>query len=266
MEVAAGEYEASGPVPGELQSKMESCPQFRPDATVQTWKRFPCSLHFPGVPRPSPAAVVALERLSAVLGPFGQQQGEYGAGGGGVHIMYLGVPPSGAEFFPPLEELVQMMRLADSIGPHAGTTRWMSTLDPLHQHLFTHDSGEYAAAAAAAGGEDAAVLPLLQRLYALTSSLCTRPYSTEVMHERIVGDFPFMTETRLLFVLPRFARIHGEKCRGGRCPCDDSVIAESTAAGDARDAGVIFECPCHAVFQLQGTGEVPSLVNFDNRD
>jgi len=238
-----------GSVPTELQNKITNCPQFNSSIILQTWERFPCSLYFAGA-TPSSICLTALEKISNLLGPFGEQQGEYGAGGGGVHIMYFGIPPSGEEIFPRLEELVQMMHLADSMGPPV--TQWMATLDPRHQMIFTHEPDDYSTT----GNNEDSEPPLLQRLYALiTSEIHTRPYTTEnAIDAQVVRDFPFLTEARLLFVLPRFNRISG------------GTILESTAAGERRDAGEIFECPCHAVFQLEDTGEVLSLVNFDYRD
>ena len=43
-------------------------------------------------------------------------------------------------------------------------------------------------------------------------------------------------------------------------------MMEEATGGEALERGDIFEAPCHAVFQLQSTGEVMSIVNWDFRD
>lgn len=85
------------------------------------------------------------------------------------------------------------------------------------------------------------------------------------MDPRVTAAFPFLTEARVLFVLPQFAHIHDGHCHAQGCPQDNSVIAEATS-GEAREAGDIYECPCYAVFQLEATGEVFALCNWDYRD
>jgi len=68
-------------------------------------------------------------------------------------------------------------------------------------------------------------------------------------------------------VLPRFSQLLGGGCAGAdsECPGTDSMMEEATG-GEALERGDIFEAPCHAVFQLQSTGEVMSIVNWDFRD
>jgi len=251
--------------PAEFRRKVESCAQFAAGARVLSWARFPCSLHFEGA-APSEAALDALATLSAVLGPFGREQGHYGAGGGGMHVLYLGRPdgyrtPGATEGFPPLAELVAMLRLAEGMAPPS--TAWMSTLDPLHQQLFCHEPGGREPDAAAAGP------PLFERLYnVISAELHTRAVvdaADGTLPPRITRRFPWLRQPRLLFVLPRFSQLHGGGCGRAECPLDDSVLDEATG-GKARERGDIFEAPCHALFQLESTGEVMSIVNWDFRD
>ena len=131
------------PPPAEFREKCESCPQFSVD--VMSWQEYPCSLYFDSSPPPSEAARDALHRISELLGPRGQEKGCYGAGGGSMHVMYLGcpAPPEGGNAdnfkdrptgFPPLLTLLDMLHLNDAFSPPS--TKWMATLDPLHQVLM----------------------------------------------------------------------------------------------------------------------------------
>ena len=72
-----------------ISSEEEDCgtPQFSED--VFTWVDWPCSLFFKDA-APSPIACLALDVISSKLGPFGEKEGDSGAGGGGIHAMYLG--------------------------------------------------------------------------------------------------------------------------------------------------------------------------------
>jgi hypothetical protein len=241
---------------------------------VCTWSRYPCSLHFRDA-HPSDDAIAVLDALSDMLGPLGTPEGYYGASGGPIYITYLGVPPpnnndTGDDGFCSIDTMVQMIRPHAEFVPPA--TQWMTVVDPMHQWLFPKTTDDMLADEGRTGGT-----ALFQQFYELVSSANSPIPATRIYQKgsplapRITKNFTFMKSAasatataHLVFLLPRFDQIHDGDCNAD-CPKDDSVICEQTE-GETHEAGDVNLAACYAMFQLQTTGELMALCNYDYRD
>jgi hypothetical protein len=261
--MASATHLESVDAPIEFQHKNERGRKLFSEA-VQSWKKFPCSLHFNDA-APSEQAISALTLISDLLGPLGKYEGMYGAGGGPIHILYLGAPPENDDkdtkqqgaSSSDLNTIIDMLRLSPKLAPPK--TRWMSTLDPLHQYLFPKTMEDV---------EDFGTF--MEQFYHLVASggkIPTRVHYDDDQHLITQRDFAvyLKEESRIVFVQPQFDSIHSGECNDTECPRDDSVICESTE-GVAREAGDIYESPCYAMIQLKKTGELIALAQWDYRD
>ncbi|MCG8384906.1 MAG: hypothetical protein MJA30_05150 [Cytophagales bacterium] len=103
----------------------------------------------------SNAAIDAIEKLHTELlgNSFGKFEGEYGAGGGGIHVFYLGRDREGSlATWPTIDELLRMLRLETVFKPPS--MRWFTTLDPLHQDLFPRTMNEISERLAIVSNDD----------------------------------------------------------------------------------------------------------------
>jgi len=267
------------------------------EAVYLTDEKMPSSLGFLDArDRMSEEAQSAMKVLhEQLLGDtFGKYEGEYGAGGGGIHAFYLG--RGGGEGFPSISELLSMLRLADQFKPPA--MAWRTTLDPMFQVLF----GRTPESAAGQYTEDGK--GLMQRFYELLdgkSGIQARVHDKFKVPPRVTQEFIFLTEARVLFLMPKY-NLHDGTCtdsdpakiafdeiqkkeEADNKPdenrtywCDflrsDALheidlqhgVSAEEAEGKAQKAGDIYECPCFALFQLEKTGEVLGLAQWDYRD
>jgi hypothetical protein len=271
--------------PFDFRQTIKRYPQF--SEKIFSWTRFPCSLHFADA-APSNQAVQALEQLSELLGPLGKYEGSYGAGGGPIHILYLGATPSYNEGniaeMASLPTMLEMLRLAPHFRPPA--TQWMTTLDPLHQTLFPKTMADtiefcmiscYTEEDHRNGVADdryerrcRETPQLFERFYRLVSSQenafpATRIYLHAVINDRISKEFAFVKEARIVFVQPRFDHIHDGDCRAVNCPLDDALVIAESTEGVAHASGDIYQSPVYAMIQLQETGELMVLAQWDYR-
>lgn len=245
-----------------------------------TWAEFPCSLHFEDA-SPTPEAKAALKVLHRdLLGmDFGQKQGIYGASGGGVHLLYLGREDS----FPNIEQLLEMLRLSDGYKPPA--LKWMTTTDPVHQHMFpkTKESAEEEE------DESPTVLSMDAFVNLLSNQVATRRIIPQVP-AHVTANYPCLEGGRILCLLPRFAGLHDGDCLAPPTFCPTAVAFENRSdrsqvwyqfqerpevnvdvfveesQGVAKQAGDVIESPDLWLFQLATTGEIMALVQWDYRD
>jgi hypothetical protein len=104
-----------------------------------SYDNLPCSLHFEhsswrDVPTDQAKEAMTLLHVNLLGMTFGAKEGFYGAGGGGVHILYLGVTfdllDATCDSFPGIDTLLKMLHLSDMYKPEA--MQWMTTSDPIH--------------------------------------------------------------------------------------------------------------------------------------
>uniref|UniRef100_A0A7S2U7T8 Uncharacterized protein n=1 Tax=Attheya septentrionalis TaxID=420275 RepID=A0A7S2U7T8_9STRA len=294
--------------------------------SVFTWDDLPCSLHFSDAD-PSDSATAAMKVLhdQYLTATFGAKQGMYGAGGGGVHVLYLGSPPLTTEDDneekegdspPDITTLLQMMRLAEEYAPPK--MQWMTTVDPLHQQLFPKSPSEI-------DEDEESVVSFEPFVNLLQGEIPTRNIGSVPYPPHVLVNWPFLSHPtndnasndddegrlkvfpRVLFLLPRFAQLHDGNCRRSNCPVatafaeyertfsETNNTDETTTAtrmywyqyqnspeahhvhmnegvmvqeseGIAKEAGDIMESPVVCLFQLESTGEVLGLVQWDYRD
>eukprot|EP00978_Attheya_sp_CCMP212_P038964 scaffold198285_cov46-Attheya_sp.AAC.3 len=304
--------------------------------SVFTWDDLPCSLHFSDAD-PSDSARAAMKVLhdQYLTATFGAKQGMYGAGGGGVHVLYLGSPPPSStednnneeedEDAPPdITTLLQMMRLAQEYAPPK--MQWMTTVDPLHQQLFPKSPSEIDN-----DDEESSVVsfePFVNLLQGEMAMIPTRNMGSVPYPPHVLVNWPFLSHPptsinnesddeegrlevfpRVLFLLPRFAQLHDGNCRRSNCPVatrfaeyertlsetnntnnetttttrmywyqyqnspeahhvhhmNEGVLVQESE-GIAKEVGDIMESPVVCLFQLESTGEVLALVQWDYRD
>lgn len=244
------------------------------------WAEFPCSLHFEDA-SPTPQAKAALEVLHRdLLGmEFGRKEGWHGASGGGVHLLYLGRKDS----FPNIEQLLGMLRLSDGYKPPA--LRWMTTTDPVHQHMFAKKKQ----AMEEEGDEIPTALSMDAFVNLLSNQVATRRIIPQVP-AHVTANYPCLEEGRTLCLLPRFATLHDGDCLGRPTFCPTAVAFENRAdksqvwyqfqerpevnigvfveesQGEAKEAGDVIESPDLWLFQLATTGEIMALIQWDYRD
>ena len=141
--------------------------------------------------------------------------------------------------------------------------------------------------------ENDSTLSLDAVLECLTSQLQTRQILSSIP-PHVAQNYPSMASGRLLFLLPRFESIHDGECLDEPVLCpmavafqqyqqqrnpaepeiywyqfqqrepDQVILQQSTAP--AKEAGDIPEAPVFAIFQLDGTGELLALAQWDYRD
>lgn len=288
------------------------------DRPLFSYSDLPCSLHFYDTSNnslPSSKARDAMKILHTHLlgNTFGAKQGKYGAGGGGIHILYLGLPtPAAPTNFPDIDALLKMLHLSDTYQPQS--MQWMTTTDPIHQTLFPkyRDGGDED------DDNDETTLSLddLMELLvpnnvtdASAATIPTRPILATVP-SHVITNYPLLRHGRILFLIPRFASLHDGDClyryeKGDiepttpLCPTavaftnrrtavnndddDDGeeywyqfqhrpehnvhvYLEQTTAAGPAKEAGDIDQAPVICLFQLESTGELMALVQWDYRD
>ena len=258
---------------------------------VFAWRNFPNSLHFAHANNPSVAAQTVVKAIhDNLLGyQYGKKEGTYGAGGGAVHVMYLGRPCSddGDSSFPRIHELLDLLHLSPPYQP--SNMQWMTTVDPLHQQLFPkrRNDSEY--------DENDSVLSLDAFCDLLTNrstTIDTRTIVTDIP-PHVTLNYPCLAAGRIMFLLPRFAALHDGDCLAEPVLCPTALafqnrsnhneywsqfqarpevnvgvfLEESTTTdGPAKEAGDIYESPVFALFQLNVTGEILGLVQWDYRD
>ena len=265
-----------------------------------SFSRFPCSLVLADVADlpVSLEAIDCMEKISTLLGPLGEKEGFYGAGGGPLHLLYLGkfiqhraeaaTADGTTSSFPPLASLLkEVMQVSPPLLPDQFP--WVASVDAGHQWLFPRTSAEVD------GRED-----LLKVIYE-TLDICATSTSgsTSQKSSSAAGDcirvnafpytvpshclqqFPYMSSsegTGLLFVQPFFSDYHSGNCPVA-CPRDNSMCVERvgpTATGGGEEgeecsaqdlplSGSISESPAFAFWQLS-TGEIMAICNWDYRD
>jgi len=184
------------------------------DRPLFAYGDFPSSLHFAShsissdgaVAGPSSHALNALSILHAsFLGrTFGTKQGCYGAGGGGVHAMYLGRPPEDASSaFPEVAVLLDMLHLSEPY--RTESMRWMTTADPVHQHLFPRYRDDEMLEEYEAGNEDCASVPSLEALAGvLVDSIPTRRIvAPDRIPSHVTANYPSLVHGRIRSARPR---------------------------------------------------------------
>ena len=128
---------------------------------------------------------------------------------------------------------------------------WVSSVDATHQKLFPRTFAEIE------GKYD-----FLSVFYDVINcpEVSVFPASLPAVTTQ---EFPFLTETRILFVEPHFKMMHDGGCPR-KCPKDNSLLVE-TVGGAPRNPGDLYESRSFAFFSLR-TGEIMALCNWDYRD
>lgn len=273
---------------------------------VYALRGLPSSLVFRGG-QPTAEAIEAIRLVHRhFLGEarFGLKEGCYGAGGGGIHVIYL--DGRHLEDRPQIEDLVALTHPSQAY--RSSHMKWMTTYDPLHQHMFPKKRAEYLRDWH--GDDDyGSVLPLddVSRALLLSDALDTVPFGTPPNY--ILRNYPSLEHGKCLFLLPRFSYIHDGECLhrtdGNQadnsssndsdhsellCPMamaferqqnlpnalywsdfqnihrPDETICQETAGGTAMEAGDVNEAPTFAMFRLRSTKEILALVQWDYRD
>lgn len=195
------------------------------DQPLFTYDNLPCSLHFDhsklqGVPSGQAKDAMGLLHTNLLGKTFGAKVGNYGGSGGGVHILYLGLPfeASGeiCDSFPGIDTLLTMLHLSDIYKPEA--MQWMTTTDPIHQDLFSKYRDE--TLVDAKNGDNPSVLSLddvvnllvPSPLAHVTTIPTTRIVSSEQIPPHVTANYPSLEHGRVLFLLPRFAHLHDGDC------------------------------------------------------
>jgi hypothetical protein len=270
--------------PDEFQQKMSLLGNNNPNSngmfaeSVFTWEDLPCSLHFSAAD-PSDSARAAMKVLHDhyLTATFGAKQGMYGAGGGGVHVLYLGSPPPNEDNEeeddapPDITTLLQMMRLAEEYAPPK--MQWMTTVDPLHQQLFPESPSEIDDEDEDKESSVVSFEPFINLLQGERAMIPTRNIFSVPYPPHILVNWPFLSHhphndnesndeegrlkvfPRVLFLLPRFAELN----------TNEGVMVQESE-GIAKEAGDIMESPVVCLFQLESTGEVLALAQWDYRD
>eukprot|EP00164_Ancoracysta_twista_P019659 GFYU01034696.1.p1 GENE.GFYU01034696.1~~GFYU01034696.1.p1 ORF type:complete len:246 (+),score=30.67 GFYU01034696.1:35-772(+) len=230
----------------EFMSKMGEDPTFAANANIRSWTCMPNSLHFQGTVPPSSQCMTILEGLAEITKDL---EGYYGAGGGQVHTLYVGIVEGHATSFPPLQALLQGSRVEKNLP-------WGARVDPCHQHLFPRLKSE-------TDSDDGKKLEQIDALLSSSGSVRTLPFQYPSYVSR---EHPYLAEHPpcLLYVEPNFSMMHDGGCPEG-CEKSDSILVERLGDGTVDD-GDVSEAPCFAYFQIEGTGEIVALCNWDYRD
>jgi hypothetical protein len=222
--------------------------------TVKSFVQFPCSLVFETTATHpvSQAAINCMDTMSTLLGPIRSREGFYGAGGGPVHLFYLGKfdPPinSPGDIFPDLVTLLDdVMHITPIMLPPFS---WVSSVDVCHQHLFPRTANEVNQAR-----DD--FLRLVYEALDAAGNVLQMPFA---IPDITTEQFPFLVKPYLLFVQPYFRMFHSGNCPPG-CPKDISMTAEIVGA-TIPDDEALSESPTFAFWRLE-SGEIMALCYWD---
>eukprot|EP01013_Petalomonas_cantuscygni_P004030 TRINITY_DN14318_c0_g1_i1.p1 TRINITY_DN14318_c0_g1~~TRINITY_DN14318_c0_g1_i1.p1 ORF type:complete len:245 (+),score=20.72 TRINITY_DN14318_c0_g1_i1:147-881(+) len=228
----------------EFNAKMRSFPgRSMFDKPVRSAEEFPWLLRL-NDSAPSLSAFRLLVRLGGLLH---DKDGHYGAGGGRIHIVEMGVSGNPLDTFS-VSDLLDKLHVSQPMRPDKVT--WVATADPCHQQMFERSSLQQEGA------------DIFGQVMATLADGGSRPLAIQLSpitrreHPCLAHGPP-----RLLFLMPWVKYwFHDGGCPDG-CPRDTSAIFDSM--GPAMASADYPNTPCFAVFQMQATGELFALVFWD---
>lgn len=242
--------------PAEFMEKMAAWEEdegmFAEDAG--SFKEYPLCLHFLKEVTPSEPSEKAREFLSKITAIIAGLEGYYGAGGGAVYVIYLGVQEEDAlSGIGKGVDAISLLKLAEEAAEHT----WAFHVDPTHQATFSRHQ------------EDTKSSEKLLAVDELARDFC-RELQWPV-HPHVKTEYPYFDSKApvLLFARILVNMVHDGDCPSD-CPKDNSVFAaivnDIPKGEEYADPGDITESPSFTLMQLDGTNEVIGLVNWDYLD